>query len=60
MNIMEFNLEKCPKGKIDSTCKKVDCALQEGKWKGEEMPSLEISFNEKTGQYDIDCQDYEE
>lgn len=60
MNIMKLKLETCPEGKTDGTCKKTDCAMQDGKWKGEEMPQLEIDFNEESSQYNISCLDYEE
>lgn len=58
---MELKIEKCPEGLVNGKCKTQDCIYQEGKWKGESIPNLEIeAIDAKPGTYKITCQDMEE
>ena len=44
---MEIKIENCPAGAINGKCKTEDCIYQEGKWKGENVPSLAIIQSER-------------
>ena len=55
---MEIKIESCPEGAINGVCKTEDCIFQEGKWKGENAPTLSISQSEKEkSKYVVTCDD---
>jgi hypothetical protein len=56
---MEIKIENCPDGAINGKCKTEDCIYQEGKWKGENIPSLSVEHLEKN-KYKIVCDDQTE
>lgn len=56
---MKLKIEKCPEGLVNGKCKTQDCIYQEGKWKGENMPALEIEIDSPE-MYKITCNDLEE
>lgn len=49
---------QCEHGAANGKCKKVDCILQQGKWKGGEEPCL--SFVIKDGNIILQCDDFED
>jgi hypothetical protein len=55
--IMNIEIKSCPEGLINGKCKTENCIYQEGKWKGEDVPSLEIEASEKAGEFKIICSD---
>lgn len=58
---MEIEIKECPEGSINGSCKTEDCIFQEGKWKGENVPSLSISQSEKDkSKFSIGCDDLTE
>lgn len=58
---MEIEIKECPEGSVNGTCKTEDCIFQEGKWKGENAPSLLVTQSEKDkSKYLISCDDLTE
>lgn len=55
--MIEIQINECPKGRVDSTCKTEECVYQEGKWKGDFVPTFSISERKENGKYDITCDD---
>ncbi|MBK8396117.1 MAG: hypothetical protein IPL26_12885 [Leptospiraceae bacterium] len=56
---MQIKIENCPEGLVNGKCKTEDCIFQEGKWKGENSPTLTIDHKDKN-EYVISCEDMEE
>lgn len=57
----EIKITECPDGSINAACKTEDCIYQEGKWKGENAPSLSIGQDEKDkSKWIITCDDQTE
>jgi len=54
-----MDLEKCPHGDNRGNCLKIGCVFQQDKWKGNEIPCVEIEEAGK-GKYKIVCHDAEE
>lgn len=55
--MIEIEINECPKGKVNSTCKTEECIYQEGKWKGDILPTFSISERKENGKFDITCDD---
>lgn len=43
----EITITECPEGAINRSCKTKGCPHQEGKWKGENHPTLSIEQDDK-------------
>lgn len=57
----EIKIESCPGGAINGSCKTEDCIYQDGKWRGQNAPSLSIGQDEKDkSKWVITCDDQTE